>query len=107
MIKIAIQSICCSLAGLLISTSPLLAQVRPLEVDRQSLENNPKAYCTPTLGQAVYNGAIVTVPMGYDCSSWLNYLLQRDIIRENTKVKREEIRINSKLQLYLNTRQNW
>lgn len=83
------------------------AQVQPIQLDRNILQNNPKAYCTPIPGQAVYDGAVVTVPVGHECSSWLNYLLQQEITEKNIELKREENETNAKLQLYLNTTPQW
>ena len=93
--------------GVFIFVPSAKAQVQPIELDRNILQNNPKAYCTPIPGQAVYNGAVVTVPFGHDCSSWLNYLLQQEIAEKNIELKREENETNAKLQLYLNTTPRW
>lgn len=93
--------------GTLVFIPGVKAQVRPMELDRNVIQNDSKAYCTPIPGQAVYNGAIVTVPFGHDCTSWLNYLLQREITEKNIELKREENETNAKLQLYLNTTPRW
>lgn len=94
-------------AGFFILVPSAKAQVRSMELDRNAIKNDPKAYCTPIPGQAVYDGAIVTVPFGHDCSSWLNYLLQQEITEKNIELKREENETNAKLQLYLNTTPRW
>jgi hypothetical protein len=96
-----------SLTLTVLLTLPVNAQENQIELDRQSLENNPKAYCTPILGQAVYNGAVVTVPVAHDCSSWLNYLSQKEILEENSQTRQDEIEKNGKLQLYLNVMPRW
>ena len=93
--------------GVFILSSVVKAQVRPIEIDRNLVRDEPKAYCTPLQGQAVYEGAIVTIPAGHDCSSWLNYLLQQDITEKNIELKREENETSAKLQLYLNTTPRW
>jgi hypothetical protein len=90
-----------------LATFTAKAQVQPLEINRTIVQENPKAYCTPIPGQAAYNGGIVTVPMGHDCSSWLNYLLQQEITEKNVELRQEEIETNAKLQLYLNTTPRW
>ena len=93
--------------AIFLSSSIVQAQVRTIELDRNALEKDSKTYCTPVPGQAVYEGAIVTVPVGHDCSSWLNYLLQQEIAKDNIELRREEIETNAKLQLYLETTPRW
>ncbi|MEM8722971.1 MAG: hypothetical protein AAGE84_27425 [Cyanobacteria bacterium P01_G01_bin.39] len=88
-------------------SSMVQAQVRNIELDRDGVRDDPKTYCTPIPGQAVYQGTVVTVPVGHDCSSWLNYLLQQEITEKNLELRREEFGINAKLQLYLNTAPRW
>ena len=96
-----------ALVTTIISVSSVQAQVQPIAIDRNLVRDNPKTYCTPLQGQAVYEGAVVTVPAGHDCSSWLNYLLQKEITEKNIELKRESNETNAKLQLYLNTTPRW
>ncbi|MEL6911594.1 MAG: hypothetical protein AAFR62_13650 [Cyanobacteria bacterium J06629_2] len=96
-----------ALVTTIIAISGVQAQVQPIAINRNLVREDPKAYCTPLQGQAVYDGAIVTVPAGHDCSSWLNYLLQQEITEKNIELKREENETNAKLQLYLNTTPRW
>ncbi len=97
----------CALVLLLTTISPVLAQSSSINLDRRLLEEDPRAYCSPVLGQTIVNGVIVTVPMGHNCDGWLNYQIQRKTTEENLKFRREELETNSKLQLYLNTRPTW
>lgn len=94
-------------AATVLSSSIVQAQIRNIEIDRNGVRDDPKTYCTPILGQAVYQGSVVTIPVGHDCSSWLNYLLQQEITEKNLELRREEIETNAKLQLYLNTTPRW
>jgi hypothetical protein len=96
-----------SLVVITLLSLPVRAQENQVELDRQALEDNPKAYCTPILGQAVDRGAIVTVPVGHDCSSWLNYMSQQEILQKNSELRRYEVETNGKLQLYLNVIPRW
>ena len=59
-----IVQIAFALVTTIISVSSVQAQVQPIAIDRNLVRDDPKTYCTPLQGQAVYEGAVVTVPAG-------------------------------------------